>query len=148
MKCNLTGKLPFNNIPLTKKRENSIFDPKSQGMNPEKGLSKILSDFRSKRILIIGDVMVDEYLWVKVTRISPEAPVPIVSCRKREYRMGGAANVAVNIKGLEAKPVLCSVIGDDEKGRTFIGLMKLILPINGICLILWSKSKNCWIIRN
>jgi rfaE bifunctional protein kinase chain/domain len=93
-------------------------------MNPDSELSKILSDFRLKNVLIIGDVMVDEYLWGKVTRISPEAPVPIVSCRKREYRMGGAANVALNIKGLEAEPVLCSVIGDDEEGRTFIRLMK------------------------
>jgi rfaE bifunctional protein kinase chain/domain len=74
--------------------------------------------------MIIGDVMVDSYLWGKVERISPEAPIPIVALRKRENRMGGAANVAMNIKTMGAKPVLCSVIGEDDKGVNFLDLLK------------------------
>ena len=63
--------------------------------------------------------MVDEYLWGKVERISPEAPVPVVNCTEKEYRMGGAANVAINIKSLGAIPIMCSVIGNDEIGSIF-----------------------------
>lgn len=74
--------------------------------------------------MIIGDVMVDSYLWGKVERISPEAPIPIVSLKKRENRMGGAANVAMNIRSMGANPILCSVIGVDEKGDQFLDLMK------------------------
>ncbi len=74
--------------------------------------------------MIIGDVMVDSYLWGKVERISAEAPIPIVALRKRENRMGGAANVAMNIKAMGAKPILCSVIGADEKGSQFLELLK------------------------
>lgn len=74
--------------------------------------------------MIVGDVMVDSYLWGKVERISPEAPIPIVALKKRENRMGGAANVAMNIKAMGAKPILCSVIGDDEKANNFHDLLK------------------------
>jgi rfaE bifunctional protein kinase chain/domain len=82
--------------------------------------------FNQYNVLIIGDVMVDAYAWGKVDRISPEAPVPILSCSKRENRLGGAANVALNIKSLGANPILCSVIGDDDKGRIFLDLLKSI----------------------
>ena len=75
-------------------------------------------------VLIVGDVMVDSYLWGKVERISPEAPVPIVTVKKREDRLGGAANVALNIKVLGANPILCSVIGTDEKGKLFLDLLR------------------------
>ena len=67
--------------------------------------------------------MVDAYIWGTVNRISPEAPVPVVAVRKRENRLGGAANVARNIKMLGAKPVLCSIIGDDQKGEEFLELL-------------------------
>lgn len=93
-------------------------------MVSDPGLARTLDNFREKRILIIGDVMVDEYLWGTVQRISPEAPVPVVSCNKREYRMGGAANVAVNIKALEAEPILCAIIGRDEGGSIFQQLIR------------------------
>ena len=85
---------------------------------------KRFEDFNNLKIMIIGDVMVDSYLWGKVERISAEAPIPIVSLRKRENRMGGAANVAMNIKSMGAKPILCSVIGADEKGNQFLELLK------------------------
>src|ERR1035437_862313 len=85
---------------------------------------ELFDSFSNYSVLIIGDVMVDAYLWGKVERISPEAPVPIVSVEKRENRLGGAANVALNIKSLGAKPILCSIIGDDEKGRIFLNLLE------------------------
>ncbi|HOE38410.1 MAG TPA: PfkB family carbohydrate kinase [Bacteroidales bacterium] len=83
-----------------------------------------LEKFKTKRVLIIGDVMIDSYMWGVVNRISPEAPIPIVSVVNREYRMGGAANVAFNIKSLGAEPILCAVVGQDEKGKIFKDLLK------------------------
>jgi D-glycero-beta-D-manno-heptose-7-phosphate kinase len=85
---------------------------------------KLFDEFSKLRILIIGDVMVDSYLWGKVERISSEAPIPIVALRKKENRMGGAANVAMNVQSMGARPILCSVIGTDEKGGIFLDLMK------------------------
>lgn len=93
-------------------------------MIPEERLKELFEDFSKQNILIIGDVMIDSYLWGKVDRISPEAPVPIVSLRKRESRMGGAANVALNIQSMGANPILCSVIGQDDKSHVFFDLMQ------------------------
>jgi len=90
----------------------------------KKEIIKLFNSFNHLNVLIIGDVMVDSYLWGKVDRISPEAPVPIVSVKNRENRLGGAANVALNIKALGANPILCSVIGNDQKGKEFIGLLE------------------------
>lgn len=87
-------------------------------------IASIIDSFSSHKILIIGDVMVDSYLWGKVERISPEAPVPVVTGTKEENRMGGAANVALNIQSLGATPILCSVIGNDDRSKTFFGLLK------------------------
>ncbi len=84
---------------------------------------KLFDSFNQLNALIIGDVMVDSYLWGHVNRISPEAPVPIVMVTSRENRLGGAANVALNIKALGANPILCSVIGNDQKGREFISML-------------------------
>ncbi len=93
-------------------------------MHKEGNYKKLFDDFNHLNILIIGDVMVDSYLWGKVERISPEAPIPIVALRKRENRMGGAANVAMNLRAMGANPILCSVIGTDEKGDQFLELLK------------------------
>jgi len=79
----------------------------------------LLRQFENLRVLIIGDVMVDAYIWGNVTRISPEAPVPVVMQKSTETRPGGAANVALNIKSLGAVPVMCSVIGTDDNSREF-----------------------------
>lgn len=98
-------------------------------------IKETFESFNSKNILIVGDVMLDSYLWGKVNRISPEAPVPIVSVTKRENRLGGAANVALNIKALGATPIMCSVIGDDEKGRIFNDILEdSKLPAEGIVI--------------
>ncbi|MDZ7741722.1 MAG: PfkB family carbohydrate kinase [Bacteroidota bacterium] len=93
-------------------------------MPAKEAIEKLFEDFNRKKVLIIGDVMIDAYLWGQVERISPEAPVPIVSVNKRENRLGGAANVALNIKSLGAEPILCSVIGNDNKAEEFIQLLK------------------------
>jgi D-glycero-beta-D-manno-heptose-7-phosphate kinase len=96
-------------------------------------VTSLFDAFTRQNILIIGDVMVDSYLWGKVDRISPEAPVPVVSLKSRESRLGGAANVALNIQSLGANPVLCSVIGKDDKSHVFYELMqKQNLDISGI----------------
>ena len=96
-------------------------------------IQALFESFNDKRILIIGDVMLDLYLNGKVERISPEAPVPIVAVGNRFARLGGAANVAQNIKALGAEPVLCSIIGDDSKSHDFFDLLKEHkMPSNGI----------------
>jgi rfaE bifunctional protein kinase chain/domain len=87
-------------------------------------IDQLFEDFSKLNCLIIGDVMVDAYLWGNVNRISPEAPVPVFEVKKRENRLGGAANVALNIKALGANPILCGVVGKDIKGDTFCSLMK------------------------
>jgi rfaE bifunctional protein kinase chain/domain len=93
-------------------------------MRKEVNYKKLFDSLNHLNIMVIGDVMVDSYLWGKVERISPEAPIPIVALRKREHRMGGAANVAMNIRAMGAKPILCSVIGTDDKGDIFLELLK------------------------
>ena len=83
----------------------------------------IFEQFNDFNILIVGDVMIDTYFWGKVERISPEAPVPIISRTHVEHRLGGAANVARNIISLGANPILCSVIGNDDKADILIDIM-------------------------
>lgn len=77
----------------------------------------ILARFRNLQVLVVGDLMVDRYITGVVSRISPEAPVPVVHFQGEESRLGGAGNVALNMVGLGANPILCSVIGDDAEGR-------------------------------
>ncbi len=84
----------------------------------------VFTQFTNQKVLIIGDVMIDTYLWGSVARVSPEAPVPIVSGVIEENRLGGAANVALSIKALGAVPILCSVIGDDDRGKLILELME------------------------
>ncbi|MDA3780600.1 MAG: bifunctional ADP-heptose synthase [Bacteroidales bacterium] len=87
-------------------------------------IEKIFNSFNNFNIIIIGDVMIDSYMWGKVSRISPEAPVPIISSTYQENRLGGAANVALNVQALGANAILCSLIGKDSKARTFYSLLK------------------------
>lgn len=84
----------------------------------------IFKAFNNINVLIIGDVMIDSYMFGKVNRISPEAPVPVISVTKKEKRLGGAANVALNIQAMGANPILCSVIGVDNEGQAFLDLLK------------------------
>ena len=87
-------------------------------------LQQIFDAFNQLTVLVIGDVMIDVYMWGRVDRISPEAPVPIVTADKKENRMGGAANVALNLKSLGATPIIHAVIGDDENGNLFTNLLE------------------------
>jgi rfaE bifunctional protein kinase chain/domain len=87
-------------------------------------IEHIFNQFAGIKVLVIGDAMVDNYLWGKVDRISPEAPIPIVTVTKQEDRLGGAGNVSLNIQALGATPLLVSVIGHDEKGKVFKKLME------------------------
>lgn len=84
----------------------------------------MIDKFENIQVLVIGDVMIDAYLFGKVDRISPEAPVPVVAVDKKENRLGGAANVALNLASLGAKPVLCSVIGNDFEGNDLLDLLR------------------------
>ncbi|MCE3008363.1 MAG: PfkB family carbohydrate kinase [Bacteroidetes bacterium] len=85
---------------------------------------QFFDDIRAKRILVLGDLMLDKYLWGRVERISPEAPVPVVDVQKEEYRLGGAANVAYNLLSLGADPILCGIIGTEPVERSqFLELM-------------------------
>ncbi|GAB1405458.1 MAG: PfkB family carbohydrate kinase [Lentimicrobiaceae bacterium] len=86
-------------------------------------IDDLFEAFKGCRILIMGDVMIDAYLWGKVDRISPEAPVPVVQLDRRESMLGGAANVALNIKALGGEPLLCSMVGDDARADEFVELL-------------------------
>lgn len=90
--------------------------------------SEIFERFSSISVLVVGDVMIDRYTYGEVNRISPEAPVPVVQWSGEEDRLGGAANVALNIRAMGASAFLCSVIGNDEDGNRFLDL----LPDHGL----------------
>jgi rfaE bifunctional protein kinase chain/domain len=92
-----------------------------------KSVSELINEFSRLKVLIVGDLMIDSYTWGRVSRISPEAPVPVVNVIRRESRLGGAGNVVLNIASLGATAVICSVIGDDAPGRE---LQKIILDSN------------------
>ena len=77
---------------------------------------QLFIDFSKLKVVIIGDVMLDTYWWGQVDRISPEAPVPVVALQRKEHRVGGAANVALNTVALGAQTTIVSVIGNDADG--------------------------------
>ena len=79
-------------------------------------LDELFDQFDNLRVLIIGDVMLDSYVWGRVERISPEAPVPVVTVDRRERRLGGAGNVLLNVQALGAEAIICSIIGTDVVG--------------------------------
>ena len=85
--------------------------------------SGIFDQFNALNVLVVGDVMIDQYLTGTVNRVSPEAPVPVVLLSKKENRLGGAANVALNLKALGATPYLCGVVGNDTHGDDFLHLL-------------------------
>lgn len=99
---------------------------------------KLFDSFSSLKVGVIGDVMLDTYMWGRVDRISPEAPVPVVSLHKKEYRIGGAGNVALNCKSLAAQVSILSVTGDDADGL----LLEELLNSNNIDTTYLAKSKD------
>src|SRR6266446_5736397 len=85
---------------------------------------KLFQDITKMKVAVIGDVMLDTYWWGNVDRISPEAPVPVVAVSKREKRIGGAGNVALNAQALGASVALLTILGDDEDGIQLMQLMQ------------------------
>ncbi len=104
-------------------------------------LNKVFDKFKDINIIVLGDAMIDSYTIGKINRQSPEAPVSVVNVIEDKTKLGGAANVALNLKTLGAKPILCSVIGDDYYGNELIKLMKTHkMTVEG--LILDPKRKT------
>lgn len=91
---------------------------------PTKRLKEILKDFEGKEIIVFGDIMLDHFIRGTVSRISPEAPVPVVDVKKEFFVAGGAGNVAVNLAALGAKPVMISVVGQDLGGEMLKGFLR------------------------
>jgi rfaE bifunctional protein kinase chain/domain len=108
-----------------------------------KTYKELLRNVEQNTVIVIGDVMIDSYVWGKVDRISPEAPVPVVSVNKTENRLGGAANVAQNLAALQLSPILCSVIGCDETAI----ILKELLHKNSLntdyCIEIPERKTTC-----
>lgn len=99
----------------------------------QKRLISLLNALNGKTIAVVGDLMLDSYIWGKVNRISPEAPVPVVDVETEQVRLGGAANVAHNIKSLGGKPLLVGVVGDDSSGKKLLNIIhQNTFPADGI----------------
>lgn len=90
----------------------------------KKDLLSLLERIQSLPVLVVGDIILDRYIWGKVERISPEAPVPVVEVRRTEDRLGGAGNVVRNLRNLNAKVTLCGYVGDDDEGQTVLKLLE------------------------
>ena len=93
-------------------------------MLEEKAFKDLFEGFNHTKIGVIGDIMLDTYWWGNVDRISPEAPVPIVNLKRKEIRVGGAANVALNLRALGAPTTVFAVIGNDQEGADLKGLLE------------------------
>lgn len=96
-------------------------------------VKEILNNAENQKVLVIGDLMLDKFYWGNVSRISPEAPVPVVELEKETLHLGGAANVATNLKTLKLKPIMIGVIGDDQIGEEFLNYSQIIgLQTDGV----------------
>src|SRR5882672_11077824 len=89
---------------------------------------EILHSIRSRTVVVLGDVMLDEFVWGDVTRISPEAPVPVVDIRRESVHLGGAANVLANLIALGARASVVGVIGNDSGGHRVRAALAEINP--------------------
>ncbi len=87
-------------------------------------LKRVLNNFKKKRILVVGDIILDHYIWGLVDRISPEAPVPVVDVKEENYNLGGAANVAANIVSLGGRATVLGIRGNDIHGEVLEDLMR------------------------
>ena len=93
-------------------------------MMTKAAVKKIFSRFDKARILVVGDLILDEFIWGRADRISPEAPVPVVWAQSQSYMPGGASNVANNVASLGGKAFLCGVVGDDKNGNILIDKLR------------------------
>src|SRR4051812_18543733 len=96
----------------------------SKSMISRTRVERILSNFPNKTVIVLGDIMLDEFVWGKVRRISPEAPVPVIEVMEETYRLGGAANVAANIRALGGQASLVGVVGRDRAGDRLLELLQ------------------------
>lgn len=87
-------------------------------------VAQLLGNLQGRRVIVLGDLMLDEFVWGKVRRISPEAPVPVLEVIEESWRLGGAANVAANIQALGATPIPIGIIGQDRAGESICDLMR------------------------
>lgn len=90
----------------------------------KESLLAVLEDIKDKHVLVVGDIMLDRYVWGDADRVSPEAPVLIVDVNKKDERMGGAGNVVANLLNLGVKVSLCGVVGDDYYGNKIISRLE------------------------
>jgi D-beta-D-heptose 7-phosphate kinase/D-beta-D-heptose 1-phosphate adenosyltransferase len=98
-----------------------------------KRLNELFKGIKNKKIAVIGDLMLDRYFWGKVTRVSPEAPVPVVDLKHESFHLGGAANVSQNLRSIGANVIQCGLIGKDELGYKLVSLSeKLGIDCKGI----------------
>jgi D-beta-D-heptose 7-phosphate kinase/D-beta-D-heptose 1-phosphate adenosyltransferase len=88
------------------------------GVLTRAGAARLLDRMRKARVLVLGDVMLDEFLWGRVARISPEAPVPVVEVQRQSHHLGGAGNVAANLRALGGQAIVAGVVGDDPAAET------------------------------
>lgn len=96
-------------------------------------LIAVVRRFPGVRLLVVGDLMLDQFIWGRVTRISPEAPVPVVEVRGESFHLGGAANVAANIRALGGRAAIVGVVGADAHGRRIVGELRAIgVEISGL----------------
>ncbi|WP_244155407.1 D-glycero-beta-D-manno-heptose-7-phosphate kinase [Desulfatiglans anilini] len=103
------------------------------GRHFEKMLQDAVDRFKDARVLVVGDIIMDQYIWGQVTRISPEAPVPVVEVREETRMLGGAANVVHNMSTLGATAVLCGVVGEDHAGREVLEKLRALeVPTDGV----------------
>ena len=101
----------------------------------QKRLETLFHKFSKQKIVVIGDLMLDRYIWGRVTRISPEAPVPVVNVDSESFRFGGAANVAYNVKTLGAEVIPIGLIGNDSSGERLKELFENVhLPHDGLII--------------
>ncbi|MBM3160750.1 MAG: D-glycero-beta-D-manno-heptose-7-phosphate kinase [Bacteroidetes bacterium] len=104
-------------------------------------LKSIFEKFKGKRVLVVGDLMLDAYIIGVVSRISPEAPVPVLDKKTSDFRLGGAGNVVLNIEALGAIPVIASVIGNDPAGNEILQLMAK-KNISTSCLVVSNQRQT------
>ena len=115
------------------------------GGNMDK-LTTIIGHFKNKKIIVVGDVMLDKYIWGSVSRISPEAPVQVVEVNEESYSPGGAANVAGNIASLGATAIMVGIVGNDTtKDELIDELKKRKIDVNG--LIVDESKRTIWKVR-
>ncbi len=99
----------------------------------QQSLTGAIARFSAANVLLIGDIIIDHFLWGSATRISPEAPVPVVNVQREDFMLGGSANVLRNIVSLGGRATLCGIIGDDANGQKIVDLVeRLHVPTTGL----------------